>query len=76
MEFSCGAVAGLSVSVSVARWTSHYPELSAVAERLQRQWAQSDARAPFVAWDADDPRIPERLRAWRVGSSGHEIAHV
>jgi hypothetical protein len=76
LEFACAPTADLSVSVSVGRRTTEHPEFRAEAERLRRQWAQSDARVPFVAWNADDPRIPEKLRAWRIAWSQHQIARL
>jgi hypothetical protein len=75
-SFSCGPVGDDSVHITVANWTSEYPELRAEAERAHAHWARTDARVPFVAWDPDDPRIPERLRNWRVSWAHHEIAEL
>jgi hypothetical protein len=76
MHFSCAPVGDRSMSITVAHWSTQYPELRSEAERRQSEWARSDARVPFVAWETDDPRIPESLRAWRISWSRHEFADL
>jgi hypothetical protein len=75
-RYTCRPVGDHSVSITVAHWTSDYPELRAEAERAHADWARTDARVPFVAWDPDDPRIPQGLRSWRVSWAHHEIAEL
>lgn len=62
--------------ISVGHWTADYPELRAEAERAHDRWARSDARVPFVAWNVDDPRIPDRLRTWRIDWANHEFTDL
>jgi hypothetical protein len=73
IHFSCAPADDRSLSITVTHWTTQYRELRSEAERLRGHWARSDARVPFVAWEANDPRIPERLRAWRISWSRHEF---
>lgn len=76
MHFSCAIAGNRDLSVSVSHWTDQYPALRPDAEELHRLWARTDARVPFIAWEPDDPRIPEGLRRWRVGYARHQVAQL
>jgi hypothetical protein len=56
---------GELVAIVVEHWSNDFPEVRAEAERAHAQWARTDTRVPFVAWNMDDERIPARLKAWR-----------
>ena len=73
LSYSCAPAADGRIDISVAHWTTDYPELRAEAERAHALWARSDARVPFVAWDVDDPRLPQDMRNWRVALAKTEF---
>lgn len=56
---------GELVAIVVEHWSHDFPELRAQAEQAHADWARTDARVPFIAWDMDDERIPARVRKWR-----------